>query len=174
VPSQPAGSPASLSELLPEEAIRLSVEAADWRAAIRASNEALVAAGITEPAYGDEMVAMVEEHGPYIVIAPGIALAHARPSPAVRRAGLSLVTLEQPVAFGHEANDPVRLVVGLAAPEQRAHVDALATLAALLADEASREALLASRDAAEVRAIVRHHEEGAAGRARDGVDRGEP
>ena len=38
--------------------------------------DALVASGATTPAYTDEMVATVEQLGPCIVIAPGIAPSH--------------------------------------------------------------------------------------------------
>lgn len=154
---------ARLSALLPTAAIRLNVPAADWREAVRAAGDALVAAGITTPAYTDQMIATVEQLGPYIVIAPGIALAHARPSDAVLRPGLSWVTLAQPVRFGHKDNDPVRLVVGLAAPDSSSHVQALATLAGLLEDEARRATLLAARTPHAVLADITAYERSQAG-----------
>lgn len=135
-------------------AIRLEVRAADWREAVRACGEALVAAGITTPAYTVQMIATVEQLGPYLVIAPGIALAHARPSAAVLRPGLSWVTLAQPVRFGHKDNDPVTLVVGLAAPDDYSHIQALATLAGLLEDAPPRAALLALQTPADVLAAI--------------------
>lgn len=144
----------SISGLLPDRAIMIGAAAADWREAVRRAGDALIASGAVADAYTDEMIATVESLGPYIVIAPGIALAHSRPSPAVRRTGLSLVTLRQPVAFGHRTNDPVRLVVGLAAPDDTGHVEALAALAEFLSDDGRREALLGARDAAAVRALI--------------------
>jgi PTS system ascorbate-specific IIA component len=144
----------ALSALLPAVAIRIGAVAEDWRSAVRASGDALVASEATLDRYTDEMIATVEEFGPYIVIAPGIALAHSRPSAAVRRAGLSMVTLARPVEFGHRDNDPVRLVVGLAAPDAESHVAALATLADFLSDEGRREALLAATTAEAIRAMV--------------------
>jgi PTS system ascorbate-specific IIA component len=153
-----AGGP-RLSELLPVDAIRIGESAADWRAAVRLAGDALVASGATTPAYTDEMVATVEQLGPYIVIAPGIALAHSRPSPAVLRAGISLVTLLQPVAFGHRENDPVRLVIGLAAVDEEGHITALSTLAELLSDETRREGLMRATGAAEVAQMVRSFDE---------------
>jgi PTS system ascorbate-specific IIA component len=143
-----------LAGLLPETAIRIRAPATDWRDAIRWAGRALVASGATTDPYTDEMIATVESLGPYIVIAPGIALAHARPSPAVLHAGLSVVTLAQPIAFGHRVNDPVRLVIGLAAPDADGHLDALATLADFLADDARREAILDAGDAAAVRSLI--------------------
>lgn len=151
-------SSSALSGLLPPEAIRLGVRAPDWRAAVIAAGNALVASGSTAPAYTDEMIETVEKLGPYIVIAPGVALAHSRPSPAVHRAGLSLVTLAEPVRFGHQQNDPVTLVIGLAAPDDHSHVEALATLAGLLASEPHRVALLAARNPAAVRRAVADYE----------------
>jgi PTS system ascorbate-specific IIA component len=139
-----------LSQLLTVDAIRIGSDAADWRAAVRAAGDRLVATGATSAAYTDEMIATVDLLGPYIVIAPGIALAHSRPSPAVNRAGMSLVTLARPVEFGHRQNDPVRLVIGLAAPDEEGHVTALSTLADFLADDGRRRALLDAPDGAAV------------------------
>ncbi|UNT00202.1 PTS sugar transporter subunit IIA [Streptomyces tubbatahanensis] len=132
---------ASLSELLPTEAIRLDAPAADWRAALRTAGDLLVATGSGTDAYTDEMIGNVEEHGPYIVLAPGFAFAHARPSPAVRRTGMAWVRLAEPVRFGHESNDPVTLVVALAAEDSGAHTAAMAALARLLGDPATEAAL---------------------------------
>ncbi|WP_326686503.1 PTS sugar transporter subunit IIA [Streptomyces sp. NBC_01795] len=132
---------ASLSELLPAEAIRLGVPAADWRAAVRAAGELLVDSGTSTDEYTAEMIRNVEEHGPYIVVAPGFAFAHARPSPAVLRTGMSWVRLAEPVTFGHETNDPVTLVVALAAQDSGAHTAAMASLARLLGDPATESSL---------------------------------
>lgn len=157
-PSRP-DHPGSLGSLLPDAAIAIGVSATDWRDAVRAAGRGLIAAGATSDAYTDEMIATVETLGPYIVIAPGIALAHSRPSPAVRHAGLSLVTLDPPIPFGHRANDPVRLVIGLAAPDDEGHVNALATLAEFLADDERRSALLSASDARTVRSLFAAWEE---------------
>jgi PTS system ascorbate-specific IIA component len=132
----------------------------DWRAAVAAAGEALAASGATTAAYTAEMIASIEQMGPYIVLAPGIALPHARPSASVRRAGVSVVTLAHPVPFGHPENDPVRLVVALAAPDSGAHTRALAALAELLADPVRRDALLRARSAEEIAAAVQAYEEG--------------
>ena len=130
-----------LSELISPSAILLDAQAADWREAVRASGELLVAADATETAYTEAMIRTVEEHGPYIVIAPGFALAHSRPDDSVHRTALSFVRLASPVAFGNAANDPVTLVMALAASDGSAHGSALAALAGVLADPERRRAL---------------------------------
>ncbi|MFE2448481.1 PTS sugar transporter subunit IIA [Streptomyces sp. NPDC021218] len=130
-----------LKDLLPVEAVRLDVRAADWREAIGAAGRLMVETGATTDEYTGEMVANVEQNGPYIVIAPGVAFAHSRPSPAVLQTGMSWVRLAAPVEFGHESNDPVTLVVALAAQDSAAHTSAMASLARLLGDPATAAAL---------------------------------
>jgi len=140
---------------LPDPAIALHATAADWRSAIRAAAEALTESGCSEPSYGDRMIALVEEYGPYIVIAPGLAMAHARPGPDVTAPGIVVVTLAEPVTFGHAYNDPVSVVLGLAATEADQHVAAVASLANLFNDESVIPALAAATSRDEVRRLLR-------------------
>jgi PTS system ascorbate-specific IIA component len=124
----------TLSDELSTEAIAVRATATDWRDAVRQAGALLSAVGIATDDYTDEMIATVEKLGPYIVLAPGIALAHSRPSPAVQRAGISWLQLAEPVEFGHEKNDPVWLVVALAALDHDGHLGLMSSLAAVLGD----------------------------------------
>ncbi|MGA1835609.1 PTS sugar transporter subunit IIA [Herbiconiux sp. 11R-BC] len=141
-------------EQLPDPAIVLRATAPDWRSAIRVAAGAFEVSGMADESYGDRMIALVEEYGPYIVIAPGLAMAHARPGPDVHRAGMVLVTLAEPVAFGHAHNDPVSVVLGLAATEADQHVAAVAALANVFNDEALVPALAAATSKDEVRSLL--------------------
>lgn len=143
-----------LSDLVPASAIRLDATAADWREAIRISGELLTEAGIAGPSYTEAMIKVVEDHGPYIVIAPGFALAHSRPDESVRSTGLSFVRLSEPVEFGNNANDPVRLVMALASVDSKAHQKALASLARVLGDSSRRAALDSAASPDEVLAAL--------------------
>lgn len=134
--------------------IETQASASDWRAAIRLAGDGLVAGGATTDTYTDEMIAAVEKHGPYIVIAPGIALAHSRPSPAVLTGGLSWVSLAEPVEFGNAANDPVTLVIGLAALDHDAHIQVMSALAGVLSDASAMERLNAASTPDDVRAVL--------------------
>ena len=55
---------------LPASAIVIGAHAADWRAAVTLAGDALAASGAAKPEYSREMIRMIEEHGPYVVIAP--------------------------------------------------------------------------------------------------------
>jgi PTS system ascorbate-specific IIA component len=139
---------------LPDDAVVIGAHVGDWRAAVRRVGAALTAAGLATAPYGERMIDLVEEYGPYIVIAPGLALAHARPGPDVRRPGIAVVTLASPVAFGHAHNDPVSVVVGLTATEPDQHVASVAALANVFNDESLVPRLAAASTAAEVRALL--------------------
>ena len=136
------------------EAIELGVVVDDWRGAVRAAGAALVRAGIALPSYADEMIRMIDEHGPYVVIAPGLALAHARPGPEVLANGIAIVTLATPVAFGHPHNDPVSVVLALAVATRDAHLALVASLANVFNDSSAVEALAAASSVEEVQRIM--------------------
>lgn len=68
--------------------------------------------------------------------------------------GLSWVRLAQPVEFGHPSNDPVHLVVGLAAQDASAHTAAMAALAKLLADPETAQALQDAADPETLHAML--------------------
>lgn len=143
-----------LTDILPLEAIRVEASASDWPTAIRAAGELLVATGTATPEYTEAMIDNVRQNGPYIVVAPGFALAHARPDGSVRHTGMSWVHLDEPVAFGHQTNDPVTMVAGLAASDASDHQDVLAALATVLADPSRRTALETARTAQDVVSIL--------------------
>ena len=139
---------------LPESAITLGADAADWRSAVRIAGAALVACGAARAGYADEMIRMIEEHGPYVVIAPGLALAHARPGAEVLEDGLAVVTLATPVPFGHPHNDPVSVVLGLAITTIEGHLEQIADLANVFNDASAIPAIAAATDPATVISIM--------------------
>jgi mannitol/fructose-specific phosphotransferase system IIA component (Ntr-type) len=81
------------------------------------------------------MVRVAKEFGPYIVVAPGIALPHARPEDGVKKACIAVVRLKTPIEFGNKENDPVYLLVALAAIDDKQHVQGLAELAGVLGNQ---------------------------------------
>jgi PTS system ascorbate-specific IIA component len=143
-----------LNQALAEGSISARATASNWKQAIELAGDALVTSKRTTTQYTEAMVQAFEELGPYMVIAPGIALAHARPSEAVLGTGLSLITLSEPVVFGSEANDPVRLVIGLAAVDHDSHIDLMAALSDLLMDVMKVNMLLQAENVEQVRELL--------------------
>ena len=101
--------------ILENNSFSLGVDASDWKDAIKKGVDLLVKAGAAEEQYYDGILKMVEEHGPYFVISPGVAMPHARPEFGGLKTGFALVTLKNPVKFGHESNDPVDIVLCICA-----------------------------------------------------------
>ena len=142
----------SVLSALGEGSIKLQQSCTSWRESFELAGAGLVESGRTLPSYTQEIIQAFEELGPYMVIAPGIALAHGRPSAAVLETGLSIVTLSTPIEFGSQSNDPVSLVIGLAAIDHDSHIDLMAALSELLMSEeqvtlllnATKEAVLRS------------------------------
>ena len=100
------------------------------------------------------MVSTTRRLGPYIVVAPHLALLHSRPEDGVLQPGFALVTLRRPVPFGNRSNDPVSLVISIAAVDATSHRQALHQLAAILADPANVQAIIRSESAAEIQNIL--------------------
>lgn len=119
-----------LQQALGPGSILLNQSVSHWEDAVRLAGKALVASGRTTDAYTQAMVDTIHQLGPYIVIAPGLAMPHARPNDSVLETGMSLVTLQQGVEFGHKKNDPVRVVFGLAALDHDKHLELLSEFAA--------------------------------------------
>lgn len=130
-----------ISELLLDRQIKLKVNALDWKDAIRKVAEPLIAEKTIEPRYVDAMFDSVTKYGPYIVIGENIALAHARPEDGVNKLGISVITLDPPVLFNHEDNDPVSIVFCLAAIDNISHLKIMSTLVHLINEEGKIEEL---------------------------------
>jgi ascorbate PTS system EIIA or EIIAB component len=145
--------PNLLNDALAEGAIALQRTVSSWQECFEVSGELLVRSNRAKPEYTRAMIDVFHELGPYMVIAPGVALAHAKPGDWVVSPGLSLLTLSSGVNFGVERFDPVRIVFGLTAIEHDDHISLLAALSEFLLDEAKLNSLLVLDDVDSVRAL---------------------
>jgi PTS system ascorbate-specific IIA component len=121
-----------LSNLLNKEVIKLNIKCRDWKDAIRRGSELLINKGFIEARYTEAILNSFEKFGAYMVIAPGMVLSHARPEEGVKKLSMSLITLKDPIEFGSEINDPVKLVITLAAIDGEAHMKAIKKLMELI------------------------------------------
>ncbi len=118
-----------LEAMLPPENVRANIAVNTWQESGDAVGQLLVDSEKVEQRYVEQMKQNVEEIGPYIVVAPGMALFHARPEDGVLEPCLALITLEKPVDFGHPENDPVDIVIAFGAENKESHIPALMKLA---------------------------------------------
>lgn len=142
----------SLLDLL-DDMIEIGFEASNWQEAVRESGRLLASKGIVEEEYIEAMIRTVKELGPYSVIAPGVAIPHARPEEGARGTGFSLVVLKNGVNFG-SPNDPVYIVIAFAAKDREGHLRALKQLADLLGNESLVDELRRAGDINSVKRII--------------------
>lgn len=135
------------------ERIQVRVPANTWQDAIHAVGNLLVQTGSISEEYIGDMIQAVKEFGPYIVLMPKLALAHAAPCPAVKKSDLSLVTLEHPVDFG-SSNGPVSVVLCLACVDRQQHLETLTWIAKILMHEGVVDQLEQAATAEEALAVL--------------------
>ncbi|WP_227318405.1 PTS ascorbate transporter subunit IIA [Cedecea davisae] len=141
--------------LAQNHSVRLQAEAATWQEAVRIGVDLLVEAGVVEPRYYQAILDGVAQFGPYFVIAPGLAMPHGRPEEGVKRTGFALVTLKTPLMFNHEDNDPVDILITMAAVDANAHQEVgIMQIVNLFEDEENFDRLRACRSEQEVLDLI--------------------
>lgn len=126
------------NSILSLEAISVNFSAEDWQHAVRECGRLLLNQGLIEESYIEGMIQTVEEMGNYIVLAPGLALPHARPEQGARKVGACIVTLKEPVdLLGKEAD----LFISFSAVDNTSHVDMLRQIAEVCMIPENLEAL---------------------------------
>lgn len=143
-----------LKDIITRDTIKLNVEAKDWEEAVKVGGRLLVDVNAAEERYIDAMIDTVKDIGPYIVILEGIAMPHARPEKGALKVGMSLVTLKNPIEFGNEENDPVKLIISFCAIDSATHLKALSQLMVLLEDEDNINTILNSDSVEDVIEVI--------------------
>ncbi|MBL0521081.1 PTS sugar transporter subunit IIA [Aeromonas enteropelogenes] len=143
-----------LATWLHDDTIRLQDRGKDWPQVLELCAKPLLDARIITPEY---ITAIIEQHcklGPYYVLAPGLAMPHARPEEGAVGLGLSLLKLQHGVTFGSEDNDPVDLIIMLAAPDKHSHIDMIAALAELFSSDDEMQKMHQATTIEEIKDII--------------------
>ena len=146
-----------LKTLLTPDVVQVIPQVKDWREAIKIACQPLIDKGCIEPRYVDAIYKSHEQIGPYYVLGPGIAMPHARPEEGVNQLSLALTIIEKGVEFGADENDPVKLLIVLAATDNDSHINAIVKLAELFDNQDDIDTLLQAKSKAEVLAVIHHY-----------------
>ena len=122
------------------------------RAIIKLSGEALAGEkgfGIDQSVveYVVSQIKKVTEMGPYIVIAPNIAIPHAQEGYGVHDTAVCFMRTERPVSFSDDGEYDARLFFVLASVNNDEHLKNLVEMSDALSDEDYVEKLLACKTA---------------------------
>lgn len=137
-----------LTYFLENDLVRYSdKEITDWREAIQESCTSLLEKEIINQTYVDEIIDCVNEHGPYIVIVPEVAMPHSsEKSEGVFGTAISFTKLKKAVAFESEDEDKSAILFfTLAAKNPEEHMNNIQNLSELLMTEGLIEDLVATK-----------------------------
>lgn len=120
----------TLKKLLKKENVKFIDEAENWKEAIFQSGDLLVSNKKVTSEYVQEMIELVEKHGPYIVLEEGIAMPHAGISENVLETGISLLVVNEKVSLpeGRNAN----IFLSFAAKNKNDNIDIMNDLFELI------------------------------------------
>lgn len=143
-----------IEDIITNQKISLGINAQNWHEAIEEASRPLLENKSIESSYIDAMEKSVDKFGPYIVIGPHIALAHARPEDGVNKLDVSVATLKHPIDFGNEVNDPVKIIFVLAAIDNYSHLNILKAIVNLINDQDKINRLCKCKDINEFKKIL--------------------
>jgi len=139
---------------LPAENIQIVDSVSDWKQAITISAQPLLA---KEAITQDYISAIFNSHlelGPYYVLAPGLAMPHARPEQGAIKNGLSLLHIKEGVSFDAQENDPIYVVIMLCALSGDEHITMITALADIFSDDDRLSALLKASSLESIQAVI--------------------
>ncbi|MFV0322562.1 MAG: PTS sugar transporter subunit IIA [Alphaproteobacteria bacterium] len=140
--------------VLVERNILLQQDAANWQEAVSIGCKLLEEKGRTKASYYEAILEQTSRLGPFYLLAPGLAMPHARPEDGVLKSGFAVVTLKEPVAFGDPDNDPIDLLITLAAENAEFHNKVgIVQIVTLLDDENAVERLKKAKYVDEIKDI---------------------
>ena len=118
-----------------------------WEKAVAAASQPLIRDEAIEDAYIGSMIECIHKYGPYIVIAPDVAMPHAQGGGVgVNQTSMAMMKVEQPVHFSDKPEHDARLLFVLASVDSDSHMDMLQALVEEISDEAFLADLLEIKD----------------------------
>ena len=121
-----------IQDILEDHKIQITSKKMDWKDSIRFGAKPLLDEESITEQYIGEMIHNVEEYGPYIVIAPHMALAHARPEDGAKKLDLSLTIFKNPISFGESDDQKVSVMFCLSAIDSFSHLNIMKSLVNLI------------------------------------------
>ena len=135
---------------LTEELISFEKGFDSWEEAIRASSAQLLKLGYIDQFYVNQMISSLKEHGPYVIIAPNMAIPHARPEFGSKKVGFSVMICDEPVKFSCEQGQCARLFITLSTVTSQMHLKVLQSLAIFMSKNDKIEKLINAKSKKEV------------------------
>jgi len=148
----------SLFDLIGNDGIVVTTEAnLSVDAALDLTCSTLLTSGKIEASYVEAIKATHKDIGPYYVLAPKIAMPHARPEDGVNQAALQLTVFKNGVDLGSEDNGDVYFSITLAAMDSDSHINTIMKLADLFQNDDDIDSIIAADNHADIIEILKKY-----------------
>lgn len=141
-------------EMIEKQRVIFADAITGWEAAIEAAAAPLLRDGAIKESYITAMIDCVKEHGPYIVIAPDIAFAHARGEYGVNETSFSLMRVKEPVHFSENPEHDARLIFVLASKDNESHISLLQSMVEALSNQETVENIIKAENMEALKKVV--------------------
>ncbi|OED51027.1 PTS mannitol transporter subunit IIA [Endozoicomonas sp. (ex Bugula neritina AB1)] len=146
-----------ISQLLNLDRIKIVQSITDWKESIHVVAEPLIKDESISSQYVDSIFKSTYELGPYYVLAPKIAMPHARPHEGANKNALSLLIVKEGVSFHSEENDPVHLILLLSAQGSNEHIEIITSIADFFGNDHDIEKVIAAQSDQDILEILKQH-----------------
>lgn len=143
--------------MLKMENVQIIDSVENWQEAIHVSLKPLLEQGYVTEEYGNNIIKITNNMGPYYIITDNVALIHARPEDGVLKKQLAVTILRTPVKFSEESS-PVQLLVALAATDSESHIDVMRVLAGIFMSEKAIRDIIESKTEKQVYEYLQEYE----------------
>lgn len=126
----------------------------NWEDAVRAACAPLIEQKAIEEEYSDLIIQSVKKYGPYIVIAPNIAIPHAQEGNAVNETAICFMKTNTPVSFGDSEEYNAKLFFVLASIDNEVHLQNLSKMVELISSEKTVDKLLKAESVEDLKKLV--------------------
>ena len=114
--------------MIEESIVQLEVEALTWEDALWKAGYPMITNHYVTESYIRDIIRIVHDEGPFIVITKHVALPHTKPSRGALRCGLGITVLKEAIPFGNKDHDPIKYIFTLSAIDNEAHLNAMSQL----------------------------------------------
>ena len=126
-----------------------------WEDAVRAGAQPLIRDGAIEEVYIQSMIDCINKYGPYIVIAPDVAMPHAQGgSVGVKETAIAFMKTRRKVHFSDSPEHDARLFFVLASVDSDSHMDMLQSLVEEISDEDFLASLVEADNVDELKNLI--------------------
>lgn len=148
----------SIFNLIGENGIVISTESnLSVNDALNITCSTLIEQGKVEKSYLEAIKQKHKEIGAYYVLAPKIAMPHARPEDGVNTAGLQVTVFKNGVNLESKDNGDVYFSVTLAAIDSDSHIQTIVALSELFQNDADVDAIIAAQNKKDIEAILKKY-----------------